>query len=101
MRPVPLTWQHREEEKGSDADAASDCDRPDVTGTLLEVTRHWGPASGRDQIDASDRSWNLTGSDRTLGSYVRLWHCAMFGHHLTVGIRRSVFEERDDVVAIH
>ena len=74
--------------------------RPVVSGGLLEMTRPWGPTSGHDQTDASGRSWNLTGSDRTLGSCVRLWHCAASGHHLTVGIGSSVFEERDDVVAI-
>ena len=60
----------------------------------------WGPASGHDQTDASSRSWNLTGSDRMLGSYVWSWHYAASGHHLTVGIGCSVFEERDDVAAI-
>ena len=64
------------------------------------MTEHWGPASGHDQTNASGRSWNVTGSDRTLGSCVRSWHCAVFSHHLTVGIGRSVFEERDDVAAI-
>ena len=67
---------------------------------LLEMTGRWGPTFGHDLTDASGRSWNLTGSDRTLGSYVRSWHCAASGHHLTVGIGRSVFEERDDVAAI-
>ena len=47
----------------------------DATRTLLEVTGRWG-------------------------SYVRSWHYATFGHHLTVGIGRLVFEERDDVAAI-
>ena len=73
---------------------------PVASGGLLEVIRRWGPASGRDLTDASGRSWNLTGSDRTLGSYVRSWHRAASSHHLTVGIGRSVFEERDDVAAI-
>ena len=71
-----------------------------VSGGLLEMTGHWGPASGHDLTDASGRSWNLTGSDRTLGSCVQSWHCATSGHHLTVGIGHSVFEERDDVAAI-
>ena len=74
--------------------------RPVVSGGLLEVTERWGPASDRDQTDASDHSWNLTESDRTLGSCVRSWHCTASGHHLTVGIWRSVFEGRDDVAAI-
>ena len=73
---------------------------PVTSGGLLEVTRRWGPTSGRDLTDASGRSWNRIRSDRTLGSYVRSWHCAASGHHLTIGIGRSVFEERDDVAAI-
>ena len=66
--------------------------RPVVSGGLLEMTGCWGPASGH--------SWNLTKSDRTLESYVRSWHCAVSGHHLTIGIGRSVFEESGDVAAI-
>ena len=65
------------------------------------MTRRWGPASGHDLTDASGHSWNLTGSDRTLGSCVWPCHYAASGHHLTIGIGRSVFEERDDVAAIH
>ena len=74
--------------------------RPVASGGLLEMIGHWGPMSGHDQTDASGRSWNLTESDRMLGSYVRSWHYAASGHHLTVGIGHSVFKERDDVVAI-
>ena len=44
--------------------------RPDASGGLLEMTGRWGPTFGHDLTDASSRSWNLTGSDRTLGSYV-------------------------------
>ena len=64
------------------------------------MTRRWGPMSGHDLTDVSGRSWNLTRSDRTLGSCVQSWHRVAFGHHLTVGIGRSVFEESDDVAAI-
>ena len=64
------------------------------------MTGRWGPAFGHDQTNAFGHSWNLTGSDRMLGSYVRSWHCAASGHHLTVGIGRSVFEERDGMAAI-
>ena len=74
--------------------------RPVASGGLLEMTVRWDPASGHDLTDASGRSWNLTGSDRTLGSCVRSWHCAASSHHLTVGIGRSIFEEMDDVAAI-
>ena len=73
---------------------------PVASGGLLERTGRWGPTSGHDQTDVFGRNWNLTGSDRTLGSCIRSWHYATPGHHLTVGIGRSVFEERDDVVAI-
>ena len=38
-----------------------------VSGGLLEMTGRWGPASSHDLTDASGHSWNLTGSDRTLG----------------------------------
>ena len=31
VRLVPLMWHHREEEKGPDAGAASDHDRPDAS----------------------------------------------------------------------
>ena len=71
-----------------------------ASGGLLKMTGRWGLVSGHDQTDASGRSWNLTESDRMLGSYVRSWHYAASGHHLTVGIGHSVFEERDDVAAI-
>ena len=72
-----------------------------VSGGLLEMTGRCGPRSGHDQTDTSGCSWNLTGSDRTLESCVRSWHYAASGHHLTIGIGCLVFEERDDVVAIH
>ena len=39
-----------------------------VSGGLLEVTGCWDPASDHDLTDTSGRSWNLTRSDRTLGS---------------------------------
>ena len=43
--------------------------------------------------------WNLTGNDRTLGSYVRSLRSSASGHNLnvlmTVEIRRSVFEAGD------
>ena len=91
-------WQ-RTEETVSDR-TLGESGRPVMSGGLLKVTGRWSPVSGRNPTDVSGRSWNLTGSDRTLGSCVRSWHCATSGHHLTVGIGRSVFEERDDVAAI-
>ena len=44
--------------------------------------------------------WMLTGNDRTLRSSVRSLRSSASGHHLTVGIRRSVFEERGHVACI-
>ena len=73
---------------------------PIMSGGLLEVTGRWGRTSGHDPTDTSGRDWNLTGSDRTLGSCVWSWHCAASDHHLTVGIGRSVFEEKGHVASI-
>ena len=42
----------------------------------------------------------LTGNDRTLRSSIRSLHNSAFGHHLTIGIERSVFEERGHVACI-
>ena len=42
----------------------------------------------------------LTRNDRTLRSSVRSLHSSASGHHLTVGIERSVFEERGHVACI-
>ena len=44
--------------------------------------------------------WMLTGNGQTLRSSIRSLHSSASGHHLTIGIGRSVFEERDDVAAI-
>ena len=44
--------------------------------------------------------WMLTRNYRTLRSSIRSLRSIAFGHHLTVGIGCSVFEERDDVAAI-
>ena len=46
------------------------------------------------------RFWMLTGNDRTLRSSVQSLRSSASGHHLTVGIGRSVFEERGHVVCI-
>ena len=64
------------------------------------MTGRWGPTFGHDQTNVSGHSWNLTGSDRMLGSCVWSWHFAASSHHLTVGIGRSVFEERGHVACI-
>ena len=46
------------------------------------------------------RFWMLTGNDRTLRSSVRSLSSSASGHHLTVGIRRLVFQERGHMVCI-
>ena len=46
------------------------------------------------------RFWMLTGNDRTLRSSVQSLHSSAFGHHLTVGIERSEFEERGHMACI-
>ena len=44
--------------------------------------------------------WMLTGNDRTLGFSVRSLCAVVSGHHLTVEIERSTFEERGHVACI-
>ena len=46
------------------------------------------------------REWNLTRNNRTLRSSVRLLRSSASGHHLIIGIGRSVFEEREYVACI-
>ena len=46
------------------------------------------------------RFWMLTGNDRALRSSVRSLRSSATGHHLTVGIGCSVFEERGHVAWI-
>ena len=46
------------------------------------------------------RFWMLTENDQTLRSSVRSLRSSASGHHLTVGIGRSVFEERGHVAGI-
>jgi len=46
------------------------------------------------------RVWNLTRNDRMLVLVRPVTSSSVSGHHLTVGIEHSVFEERDDVAAI-
>ena len=74
--------------------------RPVASGGLQEMTGRWGPASDHDQTDASGRLWNLTGNDRMLVLVRPVTSSSASSHHLTIGIGRSVFEERDDVAAI-
>ena len=44
--------------------------------------------------------WMLTGNDQTLRSSVRSLRSSASDHHLTIRIRRSVFEERVHVACI-
>ena len=44
--------------------------------------------------------WNLTRNDQTLRSSVRSLRSSASDHHLTVGIGRSIFEERGHVACI-
>ena len=44
--------------------------------------------------------WMLTGNDQTLRSSVRSLRSSASGHHFTIGIRRSVFEERGHMACI-
>ena len=47
-----------------------------------------------------NRFYMLTGNNRTLRSSVRSLRSSASGHHLTVGIGRSVFKERRHVACI-
>ena len=47
-----------------------------------------------------NRFWMLTENDQTLRSSVRSLHSSMSGHHLTIEIERSVFEEKGHVASI-
>ena len=66
------------------------------------MTGRWVCPVGHDwkRLVVIFRFWMLTGNDRTLRSSVRSLHSSASGHHLTVGIGRSVFEERGHVACI-
>ena len=66
------------------------------------MTGHWVSPVKHDRTHpvVISRFWMLTGNDRTLRSSVRSLHNSASGHHLTVGIGRSVFEERGHVACI-
>ena len=66
------------------------------------VTRRWVSPIEHDWTRPVmiSRFWMPTRNDQTLRSSVRSLHSSASGHHLTVGIGRSIFEERDDVIAI-
>ena len=63
---------------------------------------HWVSLARHDRMRpvVIFRFWMLTGNDRTLWSYVWSLCSSASDHHLTVGIRRSVFEERGHVACI-
>ena len=66
------------------------------------MTRRWVILVEHDRTRSVmiSRFWMLTGNDRTLRSSVRSLRSSTSGHHLTVGIRHSVFEERGHVTCI-
>ena len=66
------------------------------------MTGHWVSPVEHDRTRPVVIScfWMLTRNERTLRSSVRSLHSSVFGHHLTVGIGRSVFEERGHVACI-
>ena len=66
-----------------------------MTGRWVSPVEH-----GRTRPVVISRFWLLTGNGRTLRSSVRSLHSSVSGHHLTVGIGSSVFEERGHVACI-
>ena len=54
----------------------------------------------RTRLVMKNRFGMLTGNDRTLRSSVRSLRSSAAGHHLTIGIGHSVFEERGHVACI-
>ena len=66
-----------------------------MTGRWLCPVKH-----GRTRPVVIFRLWMLTGNDRTLRSSVRSLRSSMSGHHLTIGIGRSIFEERGHMASI-
>ena len=66
------------------------------------MTGHWESPVEHDRTRpvVKNHFWMLTGNDRTLRSSVQSLRSSASGHHLTVGIGRSVFEERGHVACI-
>ena len=66
------------------------------------MTGHWVSPVRHDRTRpvVKNHFWMLTGNDRTLWSSVWSLYNSTFGHHLTVEIERSVFEERGHVAHI-
>ena len=66
------------------------------------MTGRWVSPVEHDQTCpiVKNRLWMLTGNDRTLRSSVRSLRSSASGHHLTIGIGRSIFEERGHVACI-
>ena len=66
------------------------------------MTGQWVSPVGHDRTRpiVIFRFWMLTRNDRTLRSYVRSLRSSASGHHLTVGIGCSVFEERGHMACI-
>ena len=66
-----------------------------MTGRWVSPVEH-----DRTRAVVISRFWMLSGNDRTLRSSVRSLRSSASGHHLTVGIGCSVFEERRHVACI-
>ena len=66
------------------------------------MTRRWVSPIKHDRTHPVmiSRFWMLTRNDRSLRSNVRSLRSSASGHHLTIGIERSVFEERGHVACI-
>ena len=62
------------------------------------MTGRWVSPVGRPVMIFHE--WKLAGNDRTLRSSVRSLRSSASDHHLTIGIGRSVFEERGHVACI-
>ena len=66
------------------------------------MTGRWVSPVGHDRTRpvVIFRFWYLTGNDRTLVLVCPVTSSSASSHHLTVGIERSVFEERGHVTCI-
>ena len=66
-----------------------------MTGRWVSPVEH-----DRTRLVVISHFWMLTGNDRMLRSSVRSLCSSVSGHHLTIEIERSTFEERGHVACI-
>ena len=102
MRLVPLTWQHREEEKDRTLlhrPIVIDRTRPVTVQQLWELSRldRTLPLLRPVMIKLTSLvvvwlSRDLSGNDRTWQMCVRSWHCAASDHHLIVSAWKPTIE---------